>query len=76
MEEKCQLLDIYTYFLKDCLKQLHKKKNIKLEYNCRLAKATRENLLNGIFNSFEEAISSAPSTKEYGYNHEKPAAMY
>lgn len=45
-------------------------------YERRFAHAIHENLFRGVYDSFDEAVRSAPSTKPIGYDQPGPAAMY
>jgi putative methyltransferase (TIGR04325 family) len=48
----------------------------KRRYARLFAAREQVNLYHGIFDSFESALASAPSTKPVGYDHESAAALY
>lgn len=53
------------------IKSLRKKRYARF-----FAGATNFNLFQGVFETFVQAESSAPQTKNLGYNSEEPAALY
>lgn len=49
---------------------------LRKKYETRFATLERVNLFRGVFQSWEEANSSAPTTKKLGYDHEEAANKY
>jgi putative methyltransferase (TIGR04325 family) len=46
------------------------------DYEVYFASSSDKNLFRGIYTDFEAALSSAPDTKDTGYDHAEPAKMY
>ncbi len=46
------------------------------EYEDYFSSATDKNLFRGVYPDFNKALSTAPDTKETGYDHSEPAKMY
>ena len=45
-------------------------------YERRFASNTDQNLFRGVFETYEQAMASAPESRPIGYDHPEPAAMY